>query len=181
MSDDDSFCHDYALVGELEVEAAEDRVRVSGTWGEVVFGLWGETVEEAFQNLAAFAERQDDPRPDADADVYRTTDEETWARCLHCDHLPTAEHHDVLGEHVVRCRWDEINDWEVFDRGRAVICPECGGRLERQRLDLPDGLRSVECRDCGESYAHQSYDWGDNEYGKQELRHQEKGVVASVE
>ena len=40
-ADDRSFGRDYAKVGDLEVEAADDRVRVSGTWGETVFGLWG--------------------------------------------------------------------------------------------------------------------------------------------
>jgi hypothetical protein len=79
----DSFGRDYAKIADLEVEAAEDRVKISGVWGEAVFATWGETVEEAFDRLKEHALRHDDPRPNPDADVYRTTDDDTFNRCLH--------------------------------------------------------------------------------------------------
>lgn len=173
---------DYALVGELEIEAREDKVHVSGYWGESVFGTWGDDVEEAFENLKKFALRQDDPRPDPEADVYRTTDEQPWNRCLHCDHLPNADHHDILGEQVVRCRWDEVNDFDVFDeRGRVVKCPSCGGKVRDEPSKHVDGLANVECRDCGEEFYRESFDFGDYPAGKQELKNGDYEVVARVQ
>jgi hypothetical protein len=181
-SDDGSVGRDYALVGELEIEAAEDRVHICGNWGGVVFGTAGKGVEEAFDRLKEFAMRQDDPRPDADADVYRTTEEETWNRCLHCDHLPTAEHHDILGEQVVRCRWDKVNDFDVFDEhGRAVKCPSCGGSVRDEPSKHVDGVANVECRDCGKEYLRESHDFGDFPAGKQELKNSNHEVVARVQ
>jgi len=181
-SDDGSIGCDYALVGELEIKASEDRVRIGGYWGEVVFGTSGEDVEEAFERLKEFAMREDDPRPDADADVYRTTKEETWNRCLHCDHLPNADHHDILGEQVVRCRWDKVNDFDVFnERGVAVKCPSCGGSVRDEPSEHVDGLANVECRDCGEEYVRESYDFGDFPAGKQELKNSDHEVVARVQ
>jgi len=48
---DSALGRDYAHVGDLTIKASENRVHISGTWGEAVFGTWGETVEEAFQRL----------------------------------------------------------------------------------------------------------------------------------
>ena len=180
-ADDRSFGRDYAKVGDLEVEADDDRVRVSGTWGEAVFGLWGETVEEAFQRLAEFTECQDDPRPDPDNDVYRCEGDAPFERCNHCDHLPNADHHTIFGEEIVACRWDDINDFEIFDeRGRVVECPECGGNVRDEPSKHVEGTANVTCRDCGEEFFRESYDFGDYPAGQQELKNTEFEVVARV-
>lgn len=172
-----------ALVADLKVEATEDRVHVSGFWGESVFGTFGEDVESAFEALKQFALRQDDPRPNADAGVYRTTDDETFHRCLHCDQLGSAEHHDRVGERVFRCRWDDINDFDVFDEhtGRVVECPSCGSE---DVLDRPsehvERLFVVECEGCGEEFSRESHDWGDYDAGRQVVKNSEYEVVADV-
>lgn len=179
---EDSFGRDWAKVADLEVKACEDRVKVSGVWGEVVFGTWAETVEGAIENLKEAALRHDDPRPDADSDVYRTTEDETFNRCLHCDQLPNAEHHEIIGTHVLKCRWNEINDFDVFAKtdGRVVECPDCGGRVRDRPSDHVADTATVECQECGEEYFRESYDFGSFPAGQQKLRTTDGEVVARV-
>ena len=141
-----------------------------------------ETLEEAFERLKEYALRQDDPRPDCDAGVYRTTNDETFNRCLHCNHLPTADHHDIVGKQVIRCRWDEINDFDIFDEhdGRAVKCPECSGRVRDRPSESVEGMATVTCQECNTEFFRESFDFGSFPAGHQRLRTSDGEVVAHV-
>jgi len=163
---------DYAKVGELEVEATEDKIRISGTWGQVVFGSGGETVEDAIESLANIVTDQPDPRPDDERDIYRCDGERPWQRCRNCDDLMSADHHEVLGTDIVACSWDDINDFDIFEErdGRVVKCPDCGGDVRDRPSEHVDGLANVDCRDCGEEFFRESHDFGDHPAGSQELK-----------
>lgn len=180
---EDSFGRDWAKVADLEVKACGDQVKVSGVWGESVFGTWAETVEGAMENLKEAALRHDDPRPDADDDVYRTTKDERFNRCLHCDQLPNADHHEIIGTHVLKCTWDEINDFDVFAEtdGHVVACPDCGGRVRDRPADNVEGVATVDCQNCDAEFIRESFDFGSFPAGHQRLRNADGEVVAHVE